>query len=61
MSKKRFRKVMVANGAIALGSFLLSVLFKIFHLMGAPTLLMISALFGCLFLGTFVVYRLIKH
>ena len=48
------------NGIVAGCSFLLSIVFKVFHLMGAPTLLLISAFFGMAFLMSIILYKFTK-
>ena len=43
-------KAKLLVGYLSLGSLLLSVLFKIFHLMGAPSLLMLGFISGIIFI-----------
>ena len=46
------RKFIYVTGVLAASNFLFSVVFKVLHLMGAPALLMASAVFGVLFIGS---------
>ena len=49
------RKIIYVTGVLAASSFIFSVVFKVLHLMGAPLLLISSAIFGCLFVILFTV------
>ncbi len=51
------RKFVFTSGVIALCSFVMSVVFKVLSLMGAPTLLFISGVFTCLFIASFAIYK----
>jgi len=51
------RKIVYITGVLAALNFLLSVVFKTLHLMGAPTLLLISAVFGILFIVSSAWYK----
>ena len=48
---------MFTSGVIAFCSFVMSVVFKVLSLMGAPTLLFISGLFTCLFIVSFAICK----
>ena len=51
------KKFVFVSGVIALCSFVMSVIFKILSLMGAPTLLFVSGIFTCLFIASFAIYK----
>jgi len=51
------KKLVYITGALALCSFVMSGVFKILHFMGAPTLLLSSGIFTCLFIISFAIYR----
>ena len=51
------RKIIYVTGVFAASSFIFSVVFKVLHLMGAPSLLMASAVFGVLFIGSVAWYK----
>lgn len=51
------RKFVFISGVLALCSFVISVIFKVLSLMGAPTFLLLSAIFTCLFIVSFAIYK----
>jgi len=51
------RKFVFTSGVLALCSFVMSVVFKVLSLMGAPNLLFISGVFTCLFIVSFAIYK----
>jgi arginine exporter protein ArgO len=51
------KKIMYLTVILSACSFILSGVFKILHLMGAPFLLISSAVFGCLFVILFAVSK----
>tara|TARA_B100000795_G_scaffold55913_3_gene36865 strand:- start:448 stop:618 length:171 start_codon:yes stop_codon:yes gene_type:complete len=46
------RKIIYITGVLAASSLIFSVVFKVLHLMGAPLLLMASAVFGAVFISS---------
>jgi hypothetical protein len=46
------RKIIYITGVLAASSLIFSVVFKVLHLMGAPLLLVASAVFGSVFIGS---------
>ena len=51
------KKIIYLTGILSACCFILSGVFKILHLMGAPLLLLSSAIFGCLFVILFTVSK----
>jgi len=51
------RKFVFISGVSALCSFVMSVVFKVLNLIGAPTLLLFSGVFTCLFIISFAAYK----
>jgi len=51
------RKIVYITGVLAASNLILSLVFKMLHLMGAPTLLLISAFFGILFIASAAWYK----
>ena len=51
------KKLVYISGALALCSFVMSGIFKVLQLMGAPTLLLSSGVFTCLFIISFAIYK----
>ena len=51
------RKFVFISGILALCSFVISVIFKVLSLMGAPTFLLLSTIFTCLFIVSFAIYK----
>ena len=51
------RKFVFTSGVIALCSFVMSIIFKVLSLMGAPTLLFVSGISTCIFIVSFAIYK----
>ena len=51
------KKSVYITGALALCTFVMSGVFKILQLIGAPTLLLSSGVFTCLFIISFAIYK----
>jgi O-antigen/teichoic acid export membrane protein len=51
------RKIVYITGVLAASNLLLSLVFKMLHLMGAPTLLLIGTFFGVLFIASAAWYK----
>ena len=51
------RKLVFTSAVLTLCSFVMSVVFKVLSLMGAPTLLFMSGIFLCLFIVSLVIYK----
>ena len=51
------KRIVYLTGVIALCCFILSGTFKVLQLMGAPLLLISSAVFACFFIISFAIYK----
>ena len=51
------RKLVFTSAVLMLCSFVMSVVFKVLSLMGAPTLLLMSGIFLCLFIVSLSIYK----
>ena len=51
------KKLVLSSAVLTLCSFVMSVVFKVLSLMGAPTLFFMSGIFLCLFLVSLTVYK----
>ena len=51
------KRIVYLTGVLALCCFILSGTFKVLQLMGAPLLLISSAVFACFFIISFAIYK----
>ena len=51
------KKLVYITAVLTLCSFVMSVTFKVLSLMGAPTLLLMSGIFLCLFIVSLSIYK----
>ncbi len=51
------KKLVYISAVLTLCSFVMSVTFKVLSLMGAPTLLLMSGIFLCLFIVSLSIYK----